>query len=323
LLKSTRQHYHQRIAQVLAERFPDTAETQPELLAHHYTEAGRSTPAVTYWQQAGQRAVERSAYVEAISHLTNGLAVLKDAEDMQDRSRHELTLQITLALALHASRGQAAPEVEQAYARARELCEQAEDTPQLFRVLMGLYRFYGGRGQFWTAWDLVAHLLGLAQRTRDPELLLEAHMAQGTILEHLGELHAARSHLEQAMALYDVQRHRSHAAHYNLDPGIVSLSRLSWCLWLLGYPDQALRKSSEVLVMARELGHSHSLAMTLYQAAMFHQYRREAPAVQALAEATLTLATEQGFAQYIAGGAILRGWALTVQGQDDEGIAQL
>jgi predicted ATPase len=124
LLKSTRQQYHQRIAQVLAERFPKTAETQPELLAHHYTEAGLSVPAIHYWQRAGQRAIQHSANLEAISHLSKGLEILKTLPDTPERIQQEFVLQITLGPALMAMKGYAAPEVVQTYSRTRELCRQ-------------------------------------------------------------------------------------------------------------------------------------------------------------------------------------------------------
>jgi predicted ATPase len=120
-----------------------------------------------------------------------------------------------------------------------------------------------------------------------------------------------------------MQQHRSHAFRYNLDPGVVSLSRASWNLWLLGYPDQALGRSQETLALTRELAHPHSLAMALCFATMFHQFRREALAAQVLAEATVALATEQGLTQFLAAGTFLRGWAFMAQGQGEDGLAQL
>ena len=142
LLKSTRQQYHQRIAQVLEEQFPETATIQPELVAHHYTEAGLNAQAVLYWQKAGQRAVERSAHVEAISHLTKGLELLQILPDTPKRSQQELVLYIALGASLLATKGQAAPEVQQTYARARQLCHHLEDPQQLFPVLRGLWNYY-------------------------------------------------------------------------------------------------------------------------------------------------------------------------------------
>jgi predicted ATPase len=154
LLRSTRQQFPQRIAQVLAEQFPETAETQPELLAHHYTAAGLSEHAIGYWQRAGRKAYERSANVEAIAHLTQGLALLTTLPETPARAQQELDLQIALGPALSATKGPAAPEVEQTYARARVLCAQVGDTPQLFPTLGGLWRFYYARGALRTAREL-------------------------------------------------------------------------------------------------------------------------------------------------------------------------
>jgi predicted ATPase len=174
LLKSTRQQYHQRIAQVLAEQFSDIAETQPELLAHHYTEAGLNEPGVGYWQRAGERAIQRSAHVEAIGHLTKGLGVLQALPDTLERTRQEILLQTTLGPELMAVKGYAAPEVEHAYTRARVLCQQVGDIPQFFPVLRGLWYFYLLRVELQTARELGEQLHSLAQRTHDPALLLEA-----------------------------------------------------------------------------------------------------------------------------------------------------
>jgi predicted ATPase len=146
LLRSTRQQYHQRIAQVLEARFPEICETQPELVAHHYTEAGLNAQAVGHWQRAGQRTVERSAYLEAIAHLTKGLEVLSTLPDTPERAQHELDFQLTLGPALMVTKGMTYPEVERVYTRARALCQQVQETQQLFPALWGLWRFYTGRG---------------------------------------------------------------------------------------------------------------------------------------------------------------------------------
>ena len=188
LLRSTRQQHHQRIAQVLEARFPERGETQPELLAHHYTEAGMAAQAIPYWQRAGQRANQRSAHVEAIGHLTQGLEVLKALPDTPERTQQELDLQTTLGPALMATRGHAAPEVGHAYARARELCQQVGETPQLFPVLVGLWRFYFVRAEHQTARELAEQCLSLAQRQRAPAFLLEAHRALGMTMCFAGEL---------------------------------------------------------------------------------------------------------------------------------------
>ncbi len=191
LLKSARQGYHQQIAHVLAERFPEIAETQPELLAHHCTEGGLSEQAVGYWQRAGQRALQRSANIEAISHLTKGLEVLKTLPDTPHRAQQELVLQTTLGPALMASQGFTAPGVEAAYHRARELCQQAAEIPQLFPAMWGLWVFDVTRGELQEGQALAEQLLSLAQRVQAPALLLEARHALWSTSFWRGELRAA------------------------------------------------------------------------------------------------------------------------------------
>jgi predicted ATPase len=323
-LKSKRQQYHQKIAQILEEQFPETVETEPELLAHHYTEAGLVKQAIPYWQRAGQRARQRSANMEAIRHLTKGLELLKTLPDTPERTQQELDLQTILAPALMATKGYASTEVEKAYARARELCQQMGETPHLFPVLRGLWVFYQVRAEHQTARDLAENLLHLAQNAQDPALLLEVHLVLGATLFFLGEFAPARAHLNQSMALYDPQKHRSLVLPYSVaDPGVVCLSYAAWTLWHLGYPDQALKKSHEALTLARELSHPFSLAFAMDFAAWLHQYRREGQVAQEWAEAATTLSTEQGFPHWVAMGTILRGGALAEQGQREEGIVQI
>jgi predicted ATPase/class 3 adenylate cyclase len=314
LLRSTRQQYHQRIAQVLAGRFPETTETQPELLAHHYTEAGLSAPAVACWERAGQHAIERSANVEAITHLTKGLAILKSLPDTASHIQQELAFQIALGVPLAAIRGFAAPEVEHAYARARELCRQIGESPRLFPVLAGLWRVYLVRGEAQTARELGEQLLALNPRAHDP---------LGIALFFVGELAAALTHLEQGFALYDPQKHRSHAFRATQDPAAACLTYAAVVLWLLGYPERALQRSHQAITMTQELAHPLSLACALDYAATLHQFRREGDAAQACAEAAVALSAEQGFAVYFAHGMVLQGWTRAEQGQTEQGIAQI
>jgi TOMM system kinase/cyclase fusion protein len=324
LLKSKRQQYHQQIAQVLEERFPETKEIQPELLAHHYTEAGLITQAIPFWQRAGQRAVQRSANAEAISHLTKGLEWLKTLPDTPERAQQELTLQLALGIPLMTTKGWAAQEVEQVYTRARELCRQVGETPQLFPVMWGLWVFYTVRGEHKMAHELGEQLLTIAQSAQDSALLLQAHHALGPTLFSLGELGLARAHLEEAIALYDPQQHRSHAFVYGgHDPGMCCCSYASFTLWLLGYPDQSLESLRKGLTLAQKLSHPFSLAQALYYAAWLHQLRREGQATQEQAEAAIRLSTEPGFASLLGVGTFYRGWALAEAGQGEEGIAQM
>ena len=323
LLRSTRQQFHQRIAQVLEAQFSDLCEMQPELLAHHYTEAGVMAHAIPYWQQAGQRAVQRSAHAEAIAHFRKGLDLLKILPDSSERAQQELGLQVALGPALMVTKGWGAPEVEPVYARARELSQQVEESPELFPILWGLWRFYLVRAEYQTARALAEQCLSLAQRVNDTALLLLAHQVLGATAYILGEESLSRVHLEQGLALYDPQEHRPLAFRYGLDLGVWCLSYVPHPLWLLGYPDQALQRSREALTLAQELSHPVSLAAALFYRAITHYWRRESDAVQECAEAAIALASEQGFALYLAVGTAMRGWALSMQGRAEEGTTQL
>jgi predicted ATPase len=297
---------------------------QPELLAHHYTEAGLIELAIPYWQRAGQRASERSAYVEAIAHLTKGLALLETLPDTPQRSRQELVLQMTLGPALMVTKGAGTPEVERLYTRARALCERVGEPSELFWVLWGVWYRYNVRGEHQRARELGEELLSLAQRIQDPDLLLEAHHALWAILFWGGELAAAQPHMEQGLRLYDPQRHRFHAAHYTEhDPGVCCHFMSALALWLRGYPDQAVASSQAALALAEQIAHPFSLALALFYAAMLYHYRREAPLIQARAEAIMTLATEQGFPGWMVRGRAIQVWVLAARGHGEEGMAQI
>jgi predicted ATPase len=324
LLRSTRQQYHQRIAQVLEARFPETTETQPELLAHHHTEAGLSEQAIGYWQWAGQRAIQHSAYVEAISHLTRGLEVLKTLSDTIEHRRQELEVRTTLGRALIAVKGLAAPEVEAVYQRARVLCQQVGESPQLLVVLFGLGTFYNNRGQYQEAQELGEQALRLAQRVQDPAGLAYAHCLLGNTSWFHGELEAARTHMEQGISFYNPQQDHTHGLLFSeTDAGVFCRCRLAQILWFLGYPAQALQRSQEALTLARELSRPLTLVVARVFAGILHQYRREGPLVLEQAEAAVVLTREQEFAFRLAEATVLRGWALVEQGQGEAGIAQI
>ena len=323
LLKSTRQHYHQRIAQVLETQFPETAETQPELVAHHYTEAGLTEKAVHYWYRAGQGTAKRSAHAEAIAHLRTGLELLKIVPETPERVQREVDLLIALGASLNATKGQAAPEVEQTYSRARHLCQHLDDPHQLFPVLRGLWQYYNSRAELQTAHTLGEQLLTLAQQAQDTGLHLAAHRALGATLFFLGELASAHTHYTQGIALYDAQQHRASAFLYGENAGVLSYICDARALWFMGYPDQGLVRSQKAIILAQQSTHSVSLSFTLSTAAIFHSFRREVRCTQECADGVTRLAQEQGFPHWMAIGAMLRGWTLAHQGQAKEGIAQI
>jgi predicted ATPase/class 3 adenylate cyclase len=323
MLKSMRQRAHQQIGQLFTQRFPELVETQPEVVAHHYTEAGLTEQAVVYWQQAGQRARQRSAHAEAINHLTRGLEVLTTLPDTPERTQQELVLQITLGASLMTIKGPTAPDVERTYARARALCQEVGDFSQLSRVLFGLWGMYQTRAEHKTAQVLGEQLLELAQQTGNPISLLVAHHALGAVLWWQGELTLAREHLDQALAIDASQPHPQGSTATAITARVATYNYAAFALWSLGYPDQALQRKHEALILAHELLHPYSMGFAMHYTAQLHIFRREAQAALEQSEAELALAAKHGFALWIAGGAVYRGWALAEQGQVEEGIAQI
>ena len=326
MLRSTRQQLHARIAQVLQEQFPDIVESQPEMLAHHFTESGLSEQAITYWHRAGRRASERSANAEAIAHLDRGLDLVRRLPATPTRARLELELAITLGPVLMSARGGAASEVEKAYLRAAELCRQVGEPSQLFTATWGLWHVYQqGRRKLRAAHELVGEILALARQQADPALLLQGEHAAWTTLSYVPDLPAARDHAERGRALYHAELHRAHkfifAGH---DPGVCCRSNGALVWWLLGFPDRALARAHEGMSLAEQLAHPVSLALSLLFSSFLHQFRREARLTLERAEATIATCAEHGVAPpFAAGGRIMRGWAMAAQGQADEAIAEI
>jgi predicted ATPase len=331
LLRRTRQQYHQRIAQVLEERFPETVETQPEVLAHHFTEAGRSEQALGYWQQAGARATQRSANMEAVHHLTRGLEILRTLPHTPEHTQQELMLQVALGAPLMAIKGYAAPEVGHAYARARQLCQQIGDTPQLFPVLYGLSVFYIVGTDLQTARELGTQCLRLAQRVQDPGLIMEAYTALGPTSFYVGSLAETRGYMEAAIALYDPQYHHSYAFIYGTNPAVVALGFAARSLCLLGYLDQARQRGDELLAMTKALvSHPNSLGADLMNLAVLHLLLWDGRTARQHAEALITLAVEQELPLWLGMATMLQGAALVQEGcasgtreRVEEGMAQL
>jgi class 3 adenylate cyclase/predicted ATPase len=323
LLRRTRQQVHQRTAQVLTEQFPGLAETQPELLAHHYTEAGLAAEAVEYWQRAGMHSTARSAYAEAAVHCTRGLEVLQTLPDTPPRAQQELFLLLTLAGALRVIKGYAAPEVGQVLSRARELCLHAGDTLELYDILLALGTgYYGNRGELQTSREVMEQALTLAQRLHDPVRLIRAHANLGVSLYFLGELAPARTHLEQALTLPGSQPEHPSVLS-SQDPRLIPLAYAAFALWMLGYPDQALTRIHELLTLVQGLSDPFSLARALHWATSLHLRRRDWAIAQAQAEAALALSNGRGFEQWVGVLTFQRGQALAAQDQYAEGLAQM
>jgi class 3 adenylate cyclase len=328
LLLTTRRNYHRRIADVLVEQFPATVETAPELLAHHYTEAGLTAQAVPHWLRAGERALQASANPEAIAHLAAGLRLLADLAESRERAAQELQLRLALGPACMAVHGYASPEVAACYQRAQELCVELSDTPELVDVprvvpvLHGLWTSNVVRAQHADALAIGQQVLEFGTATNDDAVLVQGNMEVGWSLFFLGRLETAREHLQRVLALYDHERHSSHALVYGDNPATSARSNLAQALWLLGYVDQSLRLSEENLTALRSIvDHQPSVAFGLDLAAVVRQYRRDAPATRRLVEEALAVSEAHDLAFFAAMASILRGWVLVEEGNLNDGLA--
>jgi predicted ATPase len=308
---------------VLEEQWPETAEAQPELLAHHCAQAGLIEQAIAYYARAGQRAIARSAMAEAIAQLTKGLELLTSLPDSASRQRQELELQIALGQALIVAHGYAAPAVGETYARARALCEQLDRPPEIVPVLYGQWVHHLIKGPLRLARVIAADLLQRGEDSADVVITQMGHRLSGIACYYLGELLASRAHLEQALARFDPAHRPFYVSFTVQDPLVTLLSHLSWDLCFLGYLDQARFRSEAAVEEARKLGHAYSLAHALHRACWVDWAMGSREEMQARADALIAVSDEHGFRWHHALATVFRGWALAGSGQTGEGIALL
>jgi predicted ATPase len=323
LAGARRRRLHQRLGERLVAAYGDQAGEVAAELAVHFEQGRDHARAARYLAQAADRAVRRHAHREAIDYLRRALAAVERLPG-PERAAQELRLQIALGSQLQAALGLAAPGLEQAFSRARVLCQEVSQDRELFPTLWGLWMYYAARAESGITAGLTEQLLTLARHAEDPALLVPAHL---TLLEEhcfkRGDFAAARAHMEQGLARYDPRQHRGRTFGYGYDPGMGLLGLGATALHLLGYPDQARQRSREAVALARERAHPYGLAWALARATCVDLLRRDAQAARARADELVTLATEQGFPSFAAAGTHLQGIALAAQGRVAEGLGRL
>lgn len=285
-------------------------------LAVHFEQGREYRRAIHYLQQAAQNALQRSAHVEAIQHLTKGLELLTTFPDTSERAQQELSLQLALGTSLQATKGWGSREAAEVYVRARTLCRELGEAPQLFSALWGLSALHLLHAEYVTSREIAEQQLRLAHNAQNSTWLVNAHHGLGQNLYFLGEFQLARKHFEQGIALYDVQKHTPQHSGFVQDPGMTCLSVGSWVLWFLGYPEQAAKRSQEALALVQNLSHPFSLGYALTCSSLLHQLRREARLSQKQAEKTIALSTEQRILVFSELATQLRTWALSAQGEE-------
>lgn len=313
---------HQRIGARGEQAYGERAGEIAAELAMHFERGRDFRRAVKYLAQAAENATRRFAYHEALELAHRGLELIRGLPESVERRQQELTLQIALGVPLIMTRGYGSEEVESCHARALQLCEQLGERLELFPELWGLTRYYQVRSPAKAA-HVTSQLLGLAARTHDIAVMVQAHYAMGASKLYLGEFAEARAHLEQGLALYDPEKHYSQAILYVHDPGVMLRGRLAYALMYLGYSDQALARCRESIALARQMSHPFTLAFALCTTAVVRQFRRESLEARELAEAVIALSTEYGFQYNLGMSEILRGWALAEGGDAGEGLPQI
>jgi serine/threonine protein kinase/predicted ATPase len=323
LQPSRRATWSAAVARTLVTFHGDQSAAVAGELARLFETAREPALAVDYFLKAARNAVRVFGHREAAGLARRGLALLPKVPQTPARIQLELELLLALGMALIATQGFAAPEVEQTYLRARDLCQRVADLPTLFPVLYGLWNVYLVRCDLSRCLELAAQMAALAEGQDDDTFVMVGHNVLQQPLFHRGDFAGARRHQEQGLARYDPHRHRSLTAVYGEDPGVGCLIYGAVTQWHLGYPDQALRSAQAARKLAEDVGDPFNIAQALYYGTLTHLYRRESPLVQELAEALMELCREQGFVLLFAGGTILRGWSLTAQGRESEGLCQM
>jgi class 3 adenylate cyclase/predicted ATPase len=322
LLHRSRRQLHAQIAEALETHSPELMDTQPDLLAQHYAEAGLVEKSVAYWGKAGHRSVGRSAMAEAAAQFRKGLDQLALLPDTPERQRQELELWSALGAVLRAVRGVASPEMGDAYARARELWERLGSPIEFLHVPYGQSSYHAFRGEFDMAQRLDEDLLRLSLQRNDSAGLVLGYLASGRNLFFVGKLARSRSHSEQALALYDPGSHSALVRQVGMHPRSAQAS-LGVVLFCLGFPDQALARSNAAIAEASKLVHPPSLAVNLVLGCRLLSLIGNVVALEKRVDQAVAVATEQGFPQWDALAKMYRGWIKVQNGEMAEGISFL
>jgi predicted ATPase/class 3 adenylate cyclase len=321
LVRETKRDLHERVARAIEQCRPEVMEIDPELLAHHFTEAGLVEPAVRCWHHAGQRASERFAMTETIAHITRALSLVDELGDPTERAASELRLQITLGPALMNTKGSASSEVATAYRRARELSDLVGEPEQKFIATWGLWLHYQTSGQFEAARRTADEVVVLGGQLSDSIHLLQGHHAAWTTAGYVGNNSVCLEHVERGLALYDIEQHRKSAYDYgDHDPGLCAQMHVVYHKWFTGNPDQAVAAAQSLVKLGEALSHPLSLAQAQSGAAMVHQFRREPAEVLRYAQDLLATSSKFGLEVWRSNGEVLLGWANGMTGEEAAGI---
>ena len=323
LLRSTRQQLHAQIADALETHFSELMDSQPELFAQHYAEAGLVEKSIAYWGRAGRRSAARSAMAEAAAQFQKGLDQLARLPETPERQRQELELWSALGTVFFAVKGQAAPETGRAFARARELWEQLGSPSEFLRAPYGEVSYHVFRGELDAALRLDEKLLRLSRNRNDSVGLVLGHFSFGRDLMFAGSFASSRSYLEEVLALCERTTDSSLVHQTGYYPHVNAQGLLGIVLFCLGYPDRSLAYSRAAVADARRLGHLRSLTISLTNGATMLSFLGDDAALEGWIDQVVAVTTEQGFPVWRAAGTIYSGWIKVKKGDIAEGISLL
>jgi predicted ATPase len=325
LLRGPRRTLHARIAQAIEEIFPELAESQPEVVAHHRTEAGLKRPATIHWQRAGELALRRSAGSEAVKHFSSALSILEELPDATDRWQQELDIRLGLGTALITARGfrSLGPEIAKQYERAVALGRGLGDDKKLFRAMWGSWYANLIIGQTEHALGIANELVDVAKRLADPDLMLEAYHSRWANSHVMGLNSIVLADTQRGIALYDAERHHTHTYDYGgHDTGVCAYAHSAVTLWISGFPDQAAQMANAALELGHRLGHPPSLQHAAWWSATLQQLLRAPGPCRELSELTMRIGREQGSNMFFMC-PLLLGWTFFESGEAVEGLRRM
>jgi class 3 adenylate cyclase/predicted ATPase len=325
LLRGPRRALHARIAQAIEETFPEIAESQPEVVARHRTEAGSRKQAAIYWQRAGELALRRSAGSEALKHFSSALGLLEELPDATDRWQQELDIRLGLGTALITARGfrSLGPEIAKHYERAVVLGRGLGDDKKLFRAMWGSWYANLIIGQTEHGLGIANELVDVARRLADSDLMLEAYHSRWANSHVMGLNSIVLADTQRGIALYDAERHHTHTYDYGgHDTGVCAYAHGAVTLWISGFPDQAAQMADAALELGHRLGHPPSLQHAAWWSATLQQLLRAPGPCRELSELTMRIGREQGSNMFFMC-PLLLGWTFFESGEAIEGLRRM
>ncbi len=321
LLRTRRAALHARTAASLERLAPETAQTRPELLAHHFGEAGLVEQAIEYWHRAARRSLDRSADAETIAHVNRALTLVESLPESEAREHRELDLRLILGPALMNALGSGSAEVGATYQRARALSERIGDVQQRFTAAWGLWLHLQMGGRFDAAREQAERVVALGQEIPDSTYLLQGLHAAWTTEEGIGNHSRALEHAEAGVAIYDRERHRRTAALYgDHDAGVCGRAHLAYGRWFVGRPDGAVSAIDAAIELGEAIAHPRSLALAQCSGAIVHQLRREPRHVLRHSRALMETSTRHGLQAWTANAEIFFGWSIATLEGSTRGI---